>query len=619
MFEFDDPLDQWIWDNASEYGYDTTALSNGSIANDFVNLAKKYIYNPDTGDVNYAGIATGLAAAYSLFGGGSDIKQTGWSEPPPKLSATRQQVTYEDPNRRPGEYGRRYFTDVQYTPQGDTSAAEAAATKQAQGLAALRPAAQPKVNPYVGTFKTPWEKAATTSPPLEPVAQNYPAVPLPQQLNQQGGLPEEGYQMAQGGQVPTFKGPLESGGFVVPGDVVRHADPMGQANKERGLAALGQTMGAQAIRGPGDAMSDSIPTTIDGKQPAAVANGEAYVPKRAVEAIGGGDQKRGADKLYDMMEKLRLDRTGSRKQINPDNPQELARAYKGGSVVKFAEAGEVPKPINYGTSTVNTLSPYIGEYVTTALGKGAAMAASPYQAYTGPLTAGPSDLQQQAFAGIQSIASTGYTPETYDYKTGQFGGETAQRYMNPYLQSALDPQLKEMKRQADIARLDDAARLTKAGAYGGSRQAIMESEGRRNLMDTQRKALGEGYMTAYDKALQQYNLEQGKQIEAQGLGEKSRQYSAEYGLKSLADLAGLGQTQRDIEAEGIAADKKQFEEERQYSYAQPAYQLGLLSGIPIGGASQTTPNQTGISGMKNTLADLLSIYGSVSDATGGTK
>jgi hypothetical protein len=619
-FQFDDPLDQLIWDSAADWGYDTTALSNGTLANDFVNTLKDLVYNPDTGEINWAGILTGAAGAYSLFGGGSEIKPTGWSEPPPKLDATRMQVPVDNTNRRPGEAGQRYFTDIQYTPQGNAEAlqgARTAATAQAQQLA-QRPARQPQTNPYVGTFKTPWERGADGTPAAGAgggatggaQVQTLP-VPTPEQLNQQGGIA-----MAAGGQVPQFKGPLQSGGFVVPGDVVRHADPAGQANKERGLAALNQTLGAQAIRGPGDAMSDSIPTTIDGRQPAAVANGEAYVPKQNVAKAGG------ADKLYQMMEKLRLERTGSKKQINPDNPQELARAYQGGEVKRFNAGGgissgtETPTaPAGMGQSTVNTLAPYIGEYVTSALGKGAAMANSPYQAYTGPLTAGASGLQQQAFAGIQSLAGAGFTPEQYNYQTGQFSGQTANQYMNPYISAALNPQMEEMKRQADIARLDDASRLTKAGAYGGSRQAIMESEGRRNLMDTQRKALGEGYMNAYDRGLQQYNLEQGKRLEAQGLGEKSRQYSAEFGLKSLADMAKLGDTQRAIEAEGVAADKAAFEEERQYAYAQPAYQLGLLSGIPIGGSSQTTPNTTGLSTLQGQLNDLLGIYRDLSGET----
>lgn len=47
--------------------------------------------------------------------------------------------------------------------------------------------------------------------------------------------------------------------------------------------------------------------------------------------------------------------------------------------------------------TESSLSPYAGPYVTEMLGKGAGLASEPYQAYTGPLTAGPSELQTQAF------------------------------------------------------------------------------------------------------------------------------------------------------------------------------------------------------------------------------
>ena len=49
------------------------------------------------------------------------------------------------------------------------------------------------------------------------------------------------------------------------------------------------------------------------------------------------------------------------------------------------------------------LSSWAGPYVTTMLGKGAALANEPY-AYTGPLTAGASGLQQQAMQGIASLA-----------------------------------------------------------------------------------------------------------------------------------------------------------------------------------------------------------------------
>ena len=174
--------------------------------------------------------------------------------------------------------------------------------------------------------------------------------------------------------------------------------------------------------------------------------------------------------------------------------------------------------------------------MTNALGQGAALAQAPYQAYQGPLTAGASDLQQQAFAGASEMAQAGYQPGQF---TNSFTPQMAQQYMNPYLQASLDPQLKELNRQSEIARIQDAGRLTKAGAFGGSRQAIMESEGRRNLLDKQQETLGTGYKTAYDLAQQQYARDRGDE-------ESSRQFGANFGLKSIDQLSGLGATQRGL-------------------------------------------------------------------------
>lgn len=52
------------------------------------------------------------------------------------------------------------------------------------------------------------------------------------------------------------------------------------------------------IRGPGTGTSDSIPAVIDGKQPAALSDGEYVIPAKAVAVLGGGSTDAGA-KLLD--------------------------------------------------------------------------------------------------------------------------------------------------------------------------------------------------------------------------------------------------------------------------------------------------------------------------------
>jgi len=307
------------------------------------------------------------------------------------------------------------------------------------------------------------------------------------------------------------------------------------------------------------------------------------------------------------------------------------------------------------------------------------------------------------------FASQYKAPDAYQtgqFSTDTFGAQQAQQYMNPYLQAALDPQIAEARRQAQISRMGDAARLSQAGAFGGSRQAIMEAEGARNLGTNLASITGAGYNTAYQNAMSQFNADQARkqaaqqateasrqfgagqaanaaqlqaqfgmtaqqaqeaarqfnqgqamtaaQLQAQygmtaqqaqeasrqfaaqqGLAsaqaaaqfgsaaqqaqEQSRQFGAQYGMQglqgalaaaqaqgalgaqesqlglaNLAQMSNLGQIQRGIEAEGIAADKAQFEAERDNPYKMVQFQQSLLSGLPLSTQGSSTASTNAV-------------------------
>lgn len=552
---------------ASRIGNLLKSLGTG-VAKQLTNTFKK----PD-GSINWAGVGT---AAMALYGQMQDRGDTGgYNKPVPKMGAAIGRVQYDDTNRRPGEQGRKYFTDPRFYAQGDAAAQEAAqsaATAETAGLAALAPQQRaPQVNPYAGRMNLEALRSRRREEEEERTA-GLPQIPQSQGLN-----------MAQGG-----------------------------------IANLAK--GGRYLAGATDGMSDELPTTIDGKDPAALSHGEFVIPADVVSHLGNGNSEAGAKKLYQMMAKVRKARTGNEKQgkqINPDKfmPGGLAAAYAAGGEVKtFQEGGATTTAaapaggVPLDTSRTSTLSPWVGDYVTTALGQGAALADQPYQAYTGPLTAGPSNLQQQAFAGASELAGMGYEPTTFS--AGTFDTSAANKYMNPYLSAALQPQMDEARRQAQISRLADASRLTKAGAFGGSRQAIMESELNRNLMEKQNQLLSSGYATAYDKAMAQFNADQARQMEAEKAGEGSRQFGAQFAVSGLKNLADLGATERAIEQEGITADKTQFEQGRDWAYKMPQYKLNLLQGLPIG-AQTTTTDQDALSKLQSDIAGLGALYKSL--------
>lgn len=545
------------------------------------------------GSIDMAKIGTLALGAYGAMGGNT-VQTGGYSKPVPKLDMTRQQVPYTDAERVPGSAGRQYFTDPQFTTQGDAGAragAQSAAGAQSQGIMSAynaRPAA-PAAAP-IPAMRTPWERAPVAVAPTAAPASGVAALmPVPQATG-----------FAQGGSTEATKGRYLSGNT--------------------------------------DGMADEIPTSIDGEQDAALSHGEFVIPADVVSHLGNGNSEAGADKLHQMMDRIRKARTGNSeqgKQINPDKfmPGGLAAAYAaGGSVQGYAgtDGSLVTTPAatpattpattaattvpDLGKSTSSNLSPWAGDYVTDYLGKGQAIANAPQQVYGGPLTAGAAPLQEQAFAGISGLAQQGFTPT--QFSGGTFGAEQAQQYMNPYIQSALNPQLAEMSRQAEITRMGDAGRLAKAGAFGGSRQAVMESEGNKNLLSAQTQAIGSGYQNAYDKAMAQYNADQGRSMDAQKATEASRTYSADYGLKSLGDLANMGSLQRGIAGEGIAADKAQFEEQRDYPAKMAQFQKDLMTGLPIT-TSATTANTTGVSDLMTQISGLQALYKTLS-GVGGT-
>jgi hypothetical protein len=91
-----------------------------------------------------------------------------------------------------------------------------------------------------------------------------------------------------------------------------------------GLSSLGSySDGGRMLKGPGDGMSDSIPATIQNKQPARLADNEFVVPADVVSHLGNGSSDAGAKKLYAMMDKVRKARTGKAKQA----PQINANKY----------------------------------------------------------------------------------------------------------------------------------------------------------------------------------------------------------------------------------------------------------------------------------------------------
>lgn len=161
--------------------------------------------------------------------------------------------------------------------------------------------------------------------------------------------------------------------------------------------------------------------------------------------------------------------------------------------------------------------------------------------------------QTAADVGMQGLGygsgAAGYGAQGANIGQGVAGMSTnpnaVQSYMNPYIQNSLQPQLNLLAQQTGIQSAAQQGAATQAGAFGGSRSALANSLVQQAGNMAQQQAIGQGYNTAYNNAMNQMNqaAQLGMQGTAQGI---QGQQAGMQGLNTAitgqqAGISGLGQ------------------------------------------------------------------------------
>jgi hypothetical protein len=280
---------------------------------------------------------------------------------------------------------------------------------------------------------------------------------------------------------------------------------------------------------------------------------------------------------------------------------------------------------------------------------------NPYQTYGGQRLASFTPLQNQAFDRVANQQVAGQIAAGTNMAraggegllgvAGEASGAGAnyanmatnpyamQQYMSPYIQSALQPQLQEMQRQYGITGLQNRSQATGQGAFGGSREALMQSENQRNKNMAMNQAIGSGYQNAFQAAqqAQQFGANiglQGQQAAISGLGQAvgaantlgqlgQTQYGQETGITQAQMAAGTQQQQQQQMALDIAY--QDFLKQQNYPYQQQAFMSDMLRGLPMSQSAQT--QYTAPPSMASQLGGLgmtaTGLYGMATRAEGG--
>lgn len=169
----------------------------------------------------------------------------------------------------------------------------------------------PEIRNMAGQITQPGSMTARGTPILQmvpnPKAKKGENMYTPQFVPFMGGpepTNEQDMGYAKGGEIA-----MDDGAFVLD---ARTVSELGNGSSNAGKEVL-RRIGGMAIEGPGDGVSDSVRARIGRDQPARVARDEVVIPAKAVKRIGKGNPKRGADKLYALMDKAHKARKNAKR------------------------------------------------------------------------------------------------------------------------------------------------------------------------------------------------------------------------------------------------------------------------------------------------------------------
>ena len=154
-------------------------------------------------------------------------------------------------------------------------------------------------------------------------------------------------------------------------------------------------------------------------------------------------------------------------------------------------------------------------------------------------------------------------------------------YMSPYMQNVVDVQQREARRMSDIAGTQQRGQATQAGAFGGSRQAIMEAERQRNLATQQGTIQAQGLQSAFDQArqAQQFGANLGLQGAQAGIAGGQQLYGQGAGNLGLQSQYGAQRQAYDQNVLNQAIQN--YAMTQQYPQQQLAFMNAQLRGLPM--------------------------------------
>ena len=220
-----------------------------------------------------------------------------------------------------------------------------------------------------------------------------------------------------------------------------------------------------------------------------------------------------------------------------------------------------------------------------------------FQAFQGPLQAEFDPAQTRSFEQIENLA--GATQPLFDDATSLARSasgplptaEEIQAASNPFVRNVIDIQKREAERVSDVQGQRQDAAASQAGAFGGSRAAILEAERQRNLNQQLGDIESQGQLAAFQDAQQRIAQQRGR--EASGATQLAALGSAipAQQLKELGALSGVGAARQTQAQRGIDLARQEFEAEEAFPSQTLQEFSSVLRGFPLAPTRSTSTQQ----------------------------
>ena len=253
-----------------------------------------------------------------------------------------------------------------------------------------------------------------------------------------------------------------------------------------------------------------------------------------------------------------------------------------------------PPPPQTVTQQTSNIPEYFQPYLERLFERGEAITTEPFQRYEGQRLATTTPQQQAAYQGVEEMVG-GYKPyiATADFLTTQAAQQSTDptaiaSRMSPYQQAVVDIQKREALRDANKLQQQIGASAVGAGAFGGSRQALAETELARQTGQRLADIQAVGSQQAFQQAMNQLSADRAASLAAgqqfAGLGAQQQQL----GLAGLGALETVGGTQQAQQQKALDIAYEDFARETTYPQQQLQEMSSVLRGFNLPVSTYTT-------------------------------